>query len=198
MSDIQQSLVEVDDSVLLVIDVQDSFLNKYDQAKTDALVGNVVWLLQVAQHLGVPIVAMGEDLERLGSLNEAILEALPEGAKIHNKNFFGVAGNPDILAAVKATGRNTAICVGVETDVCVAQSALGLNGLGYKVVALKDAVASTEAGEEIGLGRMRDAGVAISSTKALYYEWLRSVTNAVNLSAERPDLDALRPTSLVL
>jgi len=198
VSDIQKSLVDVDDCVLLVIDIQDYFLKKYDQAKSQALVGKVVWLLHVAQHLNVPVVAMAEDIDRTGSLHQAIQDALPPGTEVHDKDFFGLAGNSDFLADVASSGRKTAVCVGVETDVCVAQSAIGLVGHGYNVVALQDAVASMDADEAVGLGRMRDAGVAISSVKALYYEWLRSVSRTQDLKSKAPELEALRPATLTL
>lgn len=197
-SNIQKKLVDVDDSVLVVIDIQDSFLNKYDQAKCQNLVGKVAWLLQAARYLGVPVVAMAEDIDNAGPLNQTIQDALPKGTKIHSKDFFGLAGNPDILKDVDATGRKTAICVGMETDVCVAQTAIGLIGEGYQVVALRDAVATSEWDEEIGLSRMRDAGVAISSVKALYYEWVRSVSGCRKMDNAAPELDAMAPTNLVL
>ena len=198
-SHIQKSLVNVDDSVLVLIDIQDHFLNKYDQAKRQSLVSKVSWLLNVAEHLGVPVVAMAEAIELSGPLSQTIQDALPNGTKVHNKNFFGIAGNPEILDEVEATGRKTAICIGVETDVCVAQSAIGLLSEGYNVVTLRDAVASMDADEEIGIGRMRDAGVAISSVKALYYEWLRSVTKTVDLGKKVPELETtIRPENLAL
>lgn len=198
-SDIQKSLVRVDDSVLVVIDIQDSFLNKYDRAKTQNLVSNVAWLLHVADHLDVPVVAMAEDIEYSGTLNQTIQDALPNGTRIHNKDYFDLTSNPEILADVDATGRKTAVCVGMETDVCVAQSAINLLGAGYNVITLRDAVASMDADEEVGLGRMRDAGVAISSVKALYYEWLRSVSKTVSLGNKVPELrTTMRPTNLVL
>jgi len=194
----QRSLVDVDDSILVVIDIQDHFLAKYDRAKSQALVANVAWLSHVARHLDVPVVAMAEDIATTGPLNRTVAEALPDGTKVHDKDFFGLAGNPEILAAVKATGRNTAVCVGMETDVCIAQSAIGLAGEGYKVVVLRDAVASMDGDEEVGLERMRDAGIALSSVKALYYEWLRSVSRTVRLENKFPELEALRPATLVL
>jgi nicotinamidase-related amidase len=198
-SHIQKSLVNVDDSVLVLIDIQDHFLNKYDQAKSQSLVSKVSWLLNVAEHLGVPVVAMAEAIELSGPLTQTIQDALPKETKVHNKDFFGIAGNPEILDEVAATGRKTVICIGVETDVCVAQSAIGLLSEGYNVVTLRDAVASMNADEEIGIGRMRDAGVAISSVKALYYEWLRSVTKTVNLGKKVPELETtMRPENLVL
>lgn len=195
---ITESLVEVGDSVLAVIDIQDHFLNKYDAATSRSLVARVVWLLQVARHLDVPVVAMAEDMDRAGPLATAVQEALPAGTQVHDKDFFGLAGNPDILAAVEATGRCTVVLVGVETDVCVAQSALGLVGAGYRVAALHDAVATTASDQETGLERMRGAGVAILSVKSLYYEWLRSVSRTRALRNAMQELERLRPVDLIL
>jgi hypothetical protein len=90
--------------------------------------------------------------------------------------IFGLADQPDILAAVARTGRKTAVLVGLETDVCIAHSALGLLQQGYNVVAVSDATASPGSGQMIGLERMRRAGVLLVTVKSLYYEWLRTVT----------------------
>jgi len=197
--DIRNTLVNADDCILVVIDIQDSFLNKYDNAKSQALVEKSVWIISVARHLNIPVVAMAEDIEHAGSLCADVLAALPKGQKIHNKDFFGVAGNPEILAEIRDTGRKTAVLIGVETDVCVCQSALGLMQDGFSVVALKDAVATSEPDEEIGINRMRDAGAVISSVKAVFYEWLRSVSACVELLEKAPDLETTnKPGCLVL
>lgn len=182
--------MNVDDSVLVVIDIQDHFLNKYDIAVSKPLLEKVVWLLKITEPLHVPVVAMAEDIDNAGNLNSAILKALPNEVKVHNKNAFGLAGNPDILADVETTNRKTAILVGTETDVCIAQSALGLMECGYQVVVLKDAVATTAGDEQIGLNRMHDAGVVISSVKALTYEWLRTVQNTTAFFEKFPQLEA--------
>jgi len=196
--DLRRSLLEVDDSVLIIIDIQDSFLNKYDEKKTQSLVSKVVWLIHAARRQDVPIVAMAEDIENAGSLNQEILAALPDDTNVHSKDFFDLTGNPDILVDINGTGRRTAVCVGMETDVCVAQTAIGLLGEGYRVVALKDAVATTEWDEEIGLSRMREAGVLISSVKAVYYEWVRSVSGCRQMDISAPELSVKRPPQLVL
>jgi nicotinamidase-related amidase len=198
-TDIKKSLVNVDDSVLVVIDIQDSFLQKYDDTVGKPLLEKVIWLLKIAGHLNVPVVAMAEDITNAGNLNQSILEALSSDVKVHNKNAFGLAGNPDILADVEATGRNTTILVGLETDVCVAQSALGLMQRGYQVVVLKDAIATTAGDEDTGLNRMRDAGAAISSVKAITYEWLRTIQNTSRLFEKFPELEASElPACLLL
>ncbi len=196
--DILGELIDVDDSLLVVIDVQDYFLAKYEEGHSRDLVARIVWLLQVAGVLGVPVVAMGEDIPNTGNLDTRVESALPLGTEVFNKNAFGLADNPDILAAVTATGRRSAILVGVETDVCIAQSALGLRQQGYRVAVPRDAVLTTPREQEIGLARMRDAGVLITATKPLYYEWLRTVENALRLDREHPEIEAGLPSSMTL
>ena len=67
---------------------------------------------------------------------------------------------------------------GLETDVCVAQSALGLLDAGKRVVVVEDAVASPGTGHAQGLARMARAGVELIGVKGLGYEWLRTVERA--------------------
>lgn len=191
-------LIDATSSILLIIDIQQPFLNKYDRAKTQALISKVSWLIGVAAHLDVPIVAMAEDIDRNGSLVGGVANALPNGTIVHNKDFFGLHDNPEIYSAVERTGRTTAICVGMETDVCVMHSALGLLSRGYRVMALQDAVATTDFDERIGIERMRHAGVMIGSVKSLFYEWMRSVSSCRRFDNLAPELRAKRPPDLVL
>jgi nicotinamidase-related amidase len=114
-------------------------------------------------------------MAQLGGLVLSIAEKLPEKTVVYNKMVFGLADQPDILAAVEKIGRKTAVLVGLETDVCIAHSALGLLQKGYQVVAVSDATASPDSGHEIGLERMRRAGIVLVTVKSLYYEWLRTV-----------------------
>ena len=83
-ADLKKALVDVDDSVLVIIDIQDSFLDKYYDAISRPLVDKVVWLIAIAEYLGVPIVAMAEDIEHTGNLNISVQEALPEATTVHN------------------------------------------------------------------------------------------------------------------
>ena len=67
----------------------------------------------------------------------------------------------------------------METDVCVAQSAIGLKDAGWRVVVVEDAVATAgDTHHRQGLARMRDAGIELAGTKQLAYEWLRTVPRA--------------------
>ncbi len=195
---LQKSLIDVNDSVLVVIDIQDYFLNKYDNSKSQALLAKAAWLIHMARRLDVPIVAMAEDIEHTEPLTKVVQDALPEEIVVHNKDFFGLAGNPVILADIESKNRGTAICIGLETDVCVAQSAIGLVEAGYKVAVARDAIATSDPDEEIGIGRMRDAGVAISSVKGVFYEWIRGVSNFDAFERKFNDFGSMTPPNLIL
>ena len=96
--------------------------------------------------------------------------------------IFGLTGQSEILADVKATGRTTAVLVGLETDVCIAQSALGLAAQGIRPVVIEDATHSPPPHHSYGIARLRDAGIAIQSTKGLYYEWVRDLATLHRLA----------------
>jgi hypothetical protein len=83
------------------------------------------------------------------------------------------------MAALSSVARKTAVLVGLETDVCVAQSALGLLELGYRVVVVADATCSPGTGHLMGLECVRRADTIVSSVKGLFYEWMRTADKAV-------------------
>jgi nicotinamidase-related amidase len=176
-------LLEARDSILLVIDIQDSFLQRIDAAIVVRLVERVRWLVQVAQWLEVPVVVTAEDVPRRGPTTARIRDVCTSSPDF-NKVVFGLDGQSDILQAVQSHGRRTAVLVGLETDVCVQHSAFGLARLGYKVAVIADATASPDTGHAWGLERMRAAGIAILRCKGLFYEWMRDLQTVHRFSAE--------------
>ena len=196
---LRRRLIDVADCVLVLIDMQDSFFDKYEKAKSEEVITKAVWLLRVAANNDVPVVAMAEDIPNMGNLTDRIAKALPEGTTVFNKDFFGCGDQVEILKAIKATGRGTAILIGVETDVCVAHSALSLMQHDFDVAVVGDVTATTVGDHDIGLTRIRDAGGLITSLKSLYYEWMRSVTGCVTHNDKDPNLkNTLLPSNLIL
>lgn len=177
-------LIEVDDSVLAVIDVQACFLDKLPQAESAILLERVCWLIGVARWARVPQVAMAEDIARNGGVHADVSAALPPGAPVHDKTRFGLAAEERILQAVRDSGRNTAVLVGLETDVCVCHSALGLLANGFRVAVVADVVGSPGPDHAYGLQRMRAAGVVVVGLKGLFYEWVRTVARCEQFHAE--------------
>ncbi len=183
-SNIQHALIDVDDSVLIIIDVQPPFLDKLPREDSRLLRNRICWLIGVAGWLHVPLVVTAEDIAREGGVDPQVVRAMPIGFPMHNKMVFDLAADPAILAAVTQTGRKTAVLVGLETDVCIAHSALGLLRQGYRVAVVADATGSPGTAHGVGLERVANAGALLTSVKSLFYEWIRTVERARQFRTE--------------
>lgn len=188
-------LFDRSDSLLCVIDVQDVFLDKLEARDAEPLLARIVWLIRAARALDVPVIAMAEDIASNGQPHDAVRDALPDGTVIHDKVFFGLAGQPDIRQAVRASGKGQVVLCGLETDVCVMQSALGLQAAGFRVAVATDACGSPEPCHAAGLARMRGAGIVETTVKGIFYEWVRDVET---LALVKPLLKAELPNGLTL
>jgi nicotinamidase-related amidase len=182
------SLIRRDDSVLLVIDTQEGFYGRgrgdVDRAAFGLCIDRVAWVTGLARALGVPVVVTEEDPAVNGPTSPRVLARLPAGAPVLTKPVFGAGANPPILAALAAAARRTVVLAGLETDVCVAHSAISLSESGYAVAALADALFSPGEAHSHGLRRLRAEGVQLLSAKELFYDWTR------NLDAARAVIDA--------
>ena len=175
----KSSLIDVNDSMLIVIDIQAHFVQKESKIDPNPLLQRMCWVIKIANWLSVPLIVTAEDIPRTGSVAEEVAEILLPDTKIYNKMIFGLTDQPDILEAVHQTQRKTAVLIGYETDVCIAHSALGLIDLGYRIAVVEDATGSPGEAHQIGLERIRNAGGIIVSAKSLYYEWVRTVAKAL-------------------
>lgn len=171
-------LVDLEDSVLVVIDAQEGFygdrLPREEGARAREALRRIAWLAAVAAAIDVPAVITEEDPDRNGPTFAPITDRFP-GSSPFVKPTFGLTGTPQIVGAIERTRRGTAVLTGFETDVCVAQSAVGLRERGMRVVVLEDAVYSPGEMHARGLGRMATEGVEINHCKGLAYEWTRTL-----------------------
>ncbi len=181
------SLIEANDSVLVVIDVQDAFLGKLPPENSERLLNSVCWLIKLALWSQIPLVVTAEELDKQ-PLARKLVDVLPANTPVFDKVIFGLAYQPGILAAVEQTGRKTAVLIGLETDVCVMHSAIGLLEQGYRVVVVADATGTPVPGREIGLNRMQSAGAIVVNMKGLFYEWLRTIETVKRFHRELPDM----------
>jgi nicotinamidase-related amidase len=178
--------------VLLVIDSQDGFYpptrTDVDHAAKSAVLDRVGWVCGLAGAIEVPIVVTEEDADGNGRTAPQVRAHLADSVPVFDKQVFGAADQPDIAAAVAATGREVVVLVGMETDVCVAHSALGFVEQGRRVIVIHDAVFSAGAAHGHGLARLRQEGIELISAKELYYEWLRDLPTVRAFDAAHPDL----------
>jgi len=184
------SLIDADDSVLIVIDVQNAFLDKLPRQESEQLLNNVCWLVKLASWKQIPLIVTAEEYQAQ-PLAGKLVDTLPANTDVFDKRVFGLVHQPDILKAVEKTGRKTAVLIGLETDVCVMHSAIGLLDQGYRVAVVTDATGTPAPNQELGLERMRSAGVIFVNMKGLFYEWLRTIEAVKRLHEEHPEMREL-------
>lgn len=156
---------------LVVIDIQEKLLPPiYEKER---LIRNSQLLIRLANILSLPVVATTQYARGLGQIVPEIASLLPEVQPL-DKLEFGCFGNGEFCSRVaRLSGRNTLLLCGMETHICVLQTALGALNQGLIIHVAADAVSSrTELNWKLGLDRMRDAGAVISSTEMMIYELL--------------------------
>ena len=176
-------LIDRESTVLIVIDTQPGFIADRDD-RAVATLEQLVWLATIARLLDIPALVTEEAPDREGATDPRVLAALAPGTPVFAKETFGLAGTPEIVDAIRATQRTTAVLMGFETDVCVSQSAIGLHDLGFRVAAVSDASYTQDnAQHEAGLRRMQQLGIEIVHAKGVAFEWMRTVGVAIEATA---------------
>ncbi len=161
-------------SVLVVIDIQDRLLAKIPTAT--ALVRNTSFLLDAAALLGVPAVGTEQYPKGLGPTTAEIARRLPAAPPA--KTAFSCCGAAGFLADLRGLGRSSAVLAGMETHVCVMQTALDLLDAGFTVFLPVDALASrTALDTEAALRRMERAGAIPTSAEAVAFEWVADASH---------------------
>jgi nicotinamidase-related amidase len=159
---------------LIVIDIQEKLLPPI--FRKEQLVRNAQLLIRLAGILKIPTLMSTQYSKGLGNTVPEIASLLPDVQPLE-KVAFSCFGSDVFCSALKRVpgNRNTVLLCGMETHICVAQTALAALREGYLVHVAADAVSSrTELNWQIGLDRMRAAGAVISSTEMVIYEALGS------------------------
>jgi nicotinamidase-related amidase len=173
-SEIARSPLNPDRCALLVIDIQEKLLPPIFQK--EQLIRNSQLLIRLAGILKLPALTTTQYARGLGNTVPEIASLLPETQPI-DKQMFSCFGSDVFCSLLKRLpgNRNTVLLCGMESHICVTQTALAALREGYIVHVASDAVSSrTEWNWKIGLERMRAAGAVISSTEMMIYELLRS------------------------
>jgi nicotinamidase-related amidase len=173
-AEIARRPLESEHCALIVVDIQEKLLPPIFEK--DRLVKNSQLLIRLAGILKIPALVSTQYVKGLGKTVPEVASLLP-GIEPIDKQMFSCFGSDAFCSALKRLpgNRNTVLLCGMESHICVMQSALGALTEGYVVHVASDAVSSrTEWNWQIGLERMRTAGAVISSTEMIIYELLRS------------------------
>jgi nicotinamidase-related amidase len=173
-AEIARRPLEAEHCALIVIDIQEKLLPPIFQK--EQLIRNSQLLIRVAKCLNIPAIITTQHARGLGGTVPEIASLLPESQPI-DKQMFSCFGSDAFCSSLRRlpNHRHTVLVCGMESHICVAQTALAALREGYLVHVASDAVSSRQEWNwKIGLERMRAAGAVISSTEMIMYELLRS------------------------
>lgn len=169
-------LLRAHSSCLLMVDVQEKLVPKVRDP--EQLVANCAWLLEVAAVLDVPVLISEQYPAGLGPTVANLRAIAPQHAWME-KVHFSCAEAPNCRARIDAVGRTQLVLAGIEAHVCVLQTALGLSHSGKDVFVVADAVSSRHSLDaNMGLDRMRAAGVQIVTKEMVLFEWAHQAATA--------------------
>lgn len=160
-------LMSRDDTALLVIDVQEKLLPAI--ANGPRVAWNVRRLIDAAQILGLPLLGTEQYPKGLGP---TVAELRTRLGPVPSKMSFSACGCPGSFDKLREAGVHKLLLSGIETHVCVGQTALDLMADGWRVYVAVDAVGSRfESDHQTALARMDSAGATLTTTEAAMFEW---------------------------
>jgi len=164
-------MLDTEKCCLVVVDVQGKLAQlMYDR---DVLFKSIRILIKAAKVLHIPVIWCQQSPETLGVTVPEIAELLSDNSPI-NKSSFSCCGEEQFNSRLDSLARNQVLLCGIESHVCIYQTAVDLLGTGCDVSVIADAVSSrTPENKQIAVSRMEAEGVNISSTEMALFELLR-------------------------
>jgi nicotinamidase-related amidase len=174
--------LSTDDSCLVVIDVQGKLAKLMHESKK--LFENIRILIKAFDILDIPVIWCQQSPGSVGVTIKSIACLLEKNTKPVNKAVFSCCGNEEFNEKLEKLNRNQVILCGIESHICVYQTACELKNQGKNVTVIADAVSSRDIeNKNIALERLRQEDVNLSSTEMAIFELTRS--------AEHPDFRQL-------
>jgi len=186
MCDTDTVTLHCERTALLVIDVQERLCAAMDPERLAGVRRNTIILLEAAKVLGLPVLVTEQYPKGIGPTLPDIAAAFPEGQAVHEKVCFSCADADAFMDELRASGRDQLLLTGMETHVCVFQTARDLARAGFTPFVPQDAVISrTLENQAIGLRLMAQAGATRTGTETVLFDLLGK--------AGTPEFKALAP-----
>ncbi len=167
------SRIQREKAVLVVVDVQDVLMKQMNQGVAEKVIRNIRTLLAFAKKMDIPVLITEQYPKGLGPTVSEIKTELGPTLPVE-KISFSCCGAEPFNDKLHQTGRKQVILVGIETQVCVLQTADDLIQGGHEVHAVADAICSRRKLDwEIGLRWMEKKGAMISTTEIIAFQLLK-------------------------
>lgn len=166
--------INADNSLILIIDVQEKLLNMVKDLNVQK---NAEIIAKAARTLNIPVIITEQYPKGLGNTIQEIKNALPNAIYVE-KTHFSAYKEEAFAEILRNQHKKQIIIFGIETHICVLQTAFELINNGYEVFVAQDACASrTEHNNSAALKRLLHAGAQIVTTEMVIFELLQSSKN---------------------
>ncbi len=157
-----------DNCVLLLVDVQGQLAQAMHEK--DRLFKSLETLLKGIKVLDVPVIWMEQIPSKLGPTIGS-LSAIMEGEQPIEKSSFSCCKEPKFNDRFACLNRNQVLIAGIETHICIFQTAYDLLNQGFEVQVVSDCVSSrTLENKNVGLQRIFQSGGRVTSVEMLFFE----------------------------
>ena len=166
-------MLEIENTALAVIDIQGKLAGMvHDHAK---VLKHIQHFIKAADVFTIPILLTEQAPDKIGETVKSVKDLLLASVKPIHKKSFSCYGTFEFVEHLKKVNRRQILVTGIETHVCVYQTARDLNAHGYEVYVIADAVSSRhEFDHRMAIARMRDEGIAITSMEMAICELLKT------------------------
>jgi nicotinamidase-related amidase len=163
-------LLKQESSCLILIDVQEKLTPHIHNSQ--ALVNQCQWILNLAHDLKIPRITSEQYPSGLKSTVNELLELVKQDPIIE-KTTFSAYQDPKFKMALEDISRQQIVLIGIETHVCVLQTAIDMINADYEVFVIIDAVGSRyPLDHKYGLKRMKQANVQLVTSEMVFFEWI--------------------------
>jgi len=172
------SLCDRNNSVLVVIDIQQKLSAAMPEKIMEKVIADTQLLIQAASLLNIPVLVSEQYPAGLGATVSELGDNLPETTQVIDKTCFSSASNQKFKDALKALNKNQVILAGMESHICVLQTAIELLKLDYQVYIATDAMCSRKISHhQNAIQRMQHAGCIATNSESVCFEWLRDANH---------------------
>ncbi len=164
-------LAQLEESVLVIVDMQPTFLEPIH--RRDEVLHRVKFLAECARLLEVPMLYTEQYAERMGGTEDELKRLI--GKDGFGKKAFSCSGSEEFVSAITGLAKDHVVLCGVETHICVNQTAQDLLDDDFDIFLAVDACSSrSQEMHDIGVARLRDVGVQAAHSESIVYEWMKS------------------------
>jgi len=157
-----QNTLELTQSALVIIDMQEAFRTKLPGF--DEIAERIAMMVKGAELLGLPIIVTEQYPKGLGHTAEEIKAALPPQLEIIEKTSFSSCGAQQFQAQLERAGAKQVLVCGIEAHICVNQTVHDLLAGGFQVHLLTGCIGARHpANKKIALRKMQTSGALLSS-----------------------------------